>query len=44
MVDGVNIPTFVFNNFTEENPKCPIINYKIMSDGQGNFNDDLIFV
>ena len=32
MIDGVNIPTFVFDNFTAENTKCPIINYNIMRD------------
>ena len=44
MIDGVNIPTFLFDNFTPENIKCPIISYKVMGDTKENLNDDLIFI
>jgi hypothetical protein len=44
MVDGINIPTFVFDDFTPECILCPIIAYTIMSDTQLNINSDLIFV
>ena len=32
MIDGSNIPTFTFDNFTPKNIECPIIAYKIMAD------------
>ena len=44
MIDGVNIPTFLFDKFTPENIKCPIISYKVMIDIEENLNDDLILV
>ena len=44
MIDGVNIPTFLFDNFTAENIKCPIISYKVMRDIEENLHDDLILV
>ena len=44
MIDGVNIPTFLFDNFTSENIECPIISYKVMRDTEENLNDDLIII
>ena len=44
MIDGVNIPTFLFDNFTPENIKCPIISYKVMRDTEENLYDDLILI
>ena len=44
MIDGVNNPIFLFDNFTPENIKCQIISYKVMRDTEENLNDDLILV
>ena len=43
-MDGMNIPTFIFDNFIPENTKCRIISYIIMSDTEENLNYDLILV
>lgn len=44
MIDGLNIPTFIFDNFTSECHLCPIISYKIMNDTDENLNNNLVIV
>ena len=44
MIDGINIPTFIFDDFTPENIQCPILTYKIMSDKINTLDNNLILV
>ena len=44
MIDGINIPIFIFDDFTPENTQCPIKSYKIMCDTENTLDNDLIMV